>query len=124
MKKKRTAPHFTGSHRSSLVPETSLPGGSLPSEGDVVLVTPGAFSGGSIHWWKLLEPVVFQRPDGTRGRADFIVASAKYAARYRYDPTQFQTIGDFAWKDEYGLPDGLDRLLGDLEGTRKPLIFS
>lgn len=74
--------------------------------GDVVLITPGAFSDphGRIHWWQFV--MNFGRPDGTVGMSNWLVASHKYAARHNFEPETFQVIGDLTWQDRFVSPDG------------------
>lgn len=69
--------------------------------GDIVLLTPGAFSDphGRMHWWQF--EMEFRRPDGSTGMSKWLVASHKYAAKRDMNPERFEVTGDVVWQTSF-----------------------
>jgi hypothetical protein len=66
-----------------------------PKDGDTIMHC-GHLDRGRMHWFQYERPLRFERPDGTRGEAEWFAACQPCYARHGEKVTQF-VRGDGRW---------------------------
>lgn len=71
-----------------------------PRDGDTVLHCGHVKGSSRNHFWRLPHGVPFERPDGTSGKAGWIVACDPCAQASGMDPLAVAIVGDARWNGD------------------------